>query len=167
MEDFTRAAAHYKAKHKTWAVIIIDNPNEIPENDPSLLIMLQKEAKMAADNGPHKIAPATSDGRAPEMMKRESQYAAACRRFLIIRADKSAWSRGSDTCRTGDLTASEATNYLEKRRISQQHADKIIHSCGTRILTLKSVCDKIKSGVEIDSSFPILVFAGLSLTIQN
>ena len=100
MEDFTRAAARYKAKHKTWAVIIIDNPNEIPENDPSLLIMLQKEAKMAADNGPHKIAPATSDGRAPEMMKRESQYAAACRRFLIIRADKSAWSRGSDTCRT-------------------------------------------------------------------
>ena len=48
--------------------------------------------------------------------------------------------------------------------MSQQHADKLIHSCGTRILTLKTVCNDINSGVEIGGSFPILVFAGLGLT---
>ena len=162
MKDFKRAAARYKAKHKAYAVLIIDNTNVIAENDPGLLGMLQMEAKMAADIGLYKTIFVTSDGKAPEMMKSELQQAAAYRDVLIIRADRSAWSRGSDRCRIGDLTASEATKYIEKRGISQ-HADKLTHSCGTRILTLKDACDQILRGVEIDGSFPILVFAGLGL----
>jgi hypothetical protein len=164
MEDFTRAAARYKAKHKTCAVIIIDNTNEIAENDASLLRMLQLDAKMAADNGLYKIIFVTSVGRAPEMMKRELKQAAAYRGVLIICADQSAWSRGKDRCRIGDLTASEATKYLEKQGMSQQHANKVIHSCGTRILTLKDFCSEIKGVDEIDGSFSTLVFAGLGLT---
>ena len=64
MEDFTRAAARYKAKHKTCAVIMIDNTNEIAENDQELLRMLQLDAKMAADNGLYKTIFVTIDGRA-------------------------------------------------------------------------------------------------------
>ena len=158
MEDFRRATARYMMKHKVYAVIIIDNTNVIAEKDPELLYMLQLEAKMAADIGLYKTIFVTSDGKAPEMMKSELQQAAASRDVLIIRADRSAWSRGSDRCRIGDLTASEATKYIEKRGISQ-HADKLTHSCGTRILTLKDACDQILRGVEIDGSFPILVFA--------
>jgi len=164
MKDFRRAAARYKAKHKTCAVIIIDNANEIAENDPGLMGMLQLEAKMAADSDLYKTIFVTSGGEAPEMMKSELQQVAAYRDVLIIRADQSAWSRGSDDCRIGDLTASEATKYLEKRGLSQ-HADKLIHSCGTRILTLTRASDRIiQTKVGIDGSFPILVFAGLDLT---
>jgi len=50
--------------------------------------------------------------------------------------------------RIGDLTASEATKYLEKRGILH-HSDKLIHSYGTCILTMNSSCDTIRSGVEI------------------
>jgi hypothetical protein len=39
MEDFTRAAARYKAKHKTCA-LIIGNTDHIAENDPGLSKML-------------------------------------------------------------------------------------------------------------------------------
>jgi len=83
MKDFKRAAARYKAKHKTCAVLIIDNTNEIAENDQSLLMMLQKEAKVAADNYLYKTIFVMSDGRAPEMMKRELQQAATYRGVLI------------------------------------------------------------------------------------
>ena len=79
-----RAAARYKAKHKTCAVIIIDNTNVIAQKDPELLYMLQLEAKIAADNCLYKTIFVTSDGRAPEMMKSELQQAVAHRDVLII-----------------------------------------------------------------------------------
>ena len=84
MKDFKRAAARYKAKHKTCAVIIIDNTNEIAENDPELLNMLQLEAKMAADSGLYKTIFVTSDRSVPEMMKGELHQAPAHRDVLII-----------------------------------------------------------------------------------
>jgi len=63
----------------------------------------------------------TSDGRAPEMMKRELQQAVAYRDILIIRAEQA-------IC----LTTTEATKYLEKQGMLQ-HADTPIRRCGTRI----------------------------------
>ena len=97
-------------------------------------------------------------------MKSELQQAAAYCDVLIIRADHSSWSRGSDDCRMGDLTVSETTKYLEKRGISQ-HTDKLIHSCGTRILTLKFACDQIiLKEVGVDGSFQSWYLRGLGLT---
>jgi len=121
-EDFARTAARYRAKRKTCAVIIIDSTDEIAEDDPRLLRMLQREAKMAADNSLYKTIFVTSGGGAFERMKSGLRQASAYRSVLITRADRSGWSGGRDTCRIGDLTASEAMKHLEKRRISQQHA---------------------------------------------
>ena len=160
MEDFKRAAARYRDHHSAYAVLIIDNTDEIAENDPELLNMLQLEAKMAADSGLYKTIFVTSDGKAPEMMKGELQQAAAYRDVLIICADQSAWSRGRDECRIGDLTDSEAMQYLKKRGILYD-GELLIQSCGTRILTLKYASDAIiQKKIGIDGSFPILVSAG-------
>jgi len=84
-----------KAKHKTWAVVIIDNTDEIAEKDLDLLKMLQLDAKRAADEGLYKPIFVTSDGGALEMMKSEFQQTSAYRGILMIRADRSAWSRAS------------------------------------------------------------------------
>jgi len=143
MEDFRRAAARFKAKHKTWAVNIIDDMNVIAEKDPRLLRILQEDAEWAADNDAYETIFVTSDVGVLEMMNGELQQASAYCGILIIRADSDR-SRGSNNCRIGDLTTSEARKYLDKQRISQQHADKIINSCGTRISTFMSVCNSIK-----------------------
>ena len=67
MSDFELAAARYKGKHGYCAVLIIDNTNTIAQSHPALLRMLQRMAKMAADEHLYRV----TDGVSLAAMKRE------------------------------------------------------------------------------------------------
>ena len=72
LADFELAAARYKARHGSCAVLIIDNTNAIAQYDLELLRTLQEKAKVAVDNRLYKVVFVTSDGISPEAMKGES-----------------------------------------------------------------------------------------------
>ena len=72
MTDFELAAARYKAKHGSYAVLIIDGADAIAQFNLELLHMLQEMAKDAVDNHLYKVVFVASHGMAPAAMKSES-----------------------------------------------------------------------------------------------
>ena len=72
MADFEQAAARYKARYDSYAVLIIDDANTIAQYNLELLRMLQEMAKNAVDNHLYKVVFVTPDGMAPVAMKSES-----------------------------------------------------------------------------------------------
>jgi len=66
-----RAAARYKARHGSCAVLIIDNTNTIAKWDLQLLYTLQEVAKLAADLRLYKVISVNSDGVAPAAVSRD------------------------------------------------------------------------------------------------
>ncbi|KAF8537844.1 hypothetical protein BDD12DRAFT_911207 [Trichophaea hybrida] len=133
-KDFGHAATKFKAQHSRNAVLVFDNINVIAEADKELLAVLQGYAKIAADLGLFKVVFVCSDGVAPFQMR-----------------SNSAWSRADSECRIGDLTSSEALDYLiKKRHIDPGDAQMMVQTCGCRILTLKHVCDALQRGFTLD-----------------
>jgi len=72
LRDFELAAARYKARHGSCAVLIIDNTNAVAKWNLELLYTLQEMAKLAVDNRLYKVVFVTSDGVAPDAMNSES-----------------------------------------------------------------------------------------------
>ena len=63
-------------------------------------------------------------------------------------------------CRIGDLTDSEAREFLiVKRQLSKDTAVKLVEFCGPRILHLRKQCDLLMNGADVDGSFTCLVAA--------
>jgi len=71
LADFELAAARYKARHGSCAVLIIDNTDAIARCNPKLLRTLQEMAKTAVDNHLYNVVFVTPDGMAPAAMKSE------------------------------------------------------------------------------------------------
>jgi len=72
LADFELAAARYKARRGSYAVLIIDNTNTIAQYNLELLRTLQEMAKDAVDKLRYKVVFVTSDGMALTAMESES-----------------------------------------------------------------------------------------------
>lgn len=65
---------------------------------------------------------------------------------------------GAGECRIGDLTDSEAREYLTaKNQFSEDTAAKLVDFCGPRILHLRNNCNLLKAGMDIDGLFTCLI----------
>lgn len=92
-------ATAFRQAHGRPATLVLDGVDVIAKEDPAFLDMLQSFAKNAADAGVLCVVFVSSDGAAPARMESRSE-----------------WSRAADPVEVGDISDSEAVNFLVRTK---------------------------------------------------
>jgi hypothetical protein len=127
LKEFELLAQKFHSQTNRPAVLVFDNIDIVAARHPRLLETLQGYAKKACDHNLYKVVFVCSDGVAPPQMKSESIGPSSVVDIIAdTAAGNSSWSRGPSIERfIGDLTESQAKEYLLEIGFARWEADKV------------------------------------------
>jgi AAA domain len=122
------AGNDFAKQHQRPMVLVLDAVDAIAKENEKFLLELQGFAKVCADKRILKVIFVASEGRALELMERQS-----------------AWSRASRPLEVGDLLDDEAIAFLvEKKGIDKARAEEAVAKlCGGRFADLLKYADDV------------------------
>jgi len=115
-------------------ILVIDNINVLAQKDPQMLAYLQSFAKRHADQRDLTVVFVSSEGLAPRQM-----------------SESSAWSRARLPLVIGDISDSQAQDYLERMGVPKDFAQKAVKELtGGRFGLLGEVSSSFTQGVSYE-----------------
>ena len=129
------------------------------QNNPEILDILQDDAKDNSDDAVF----VSSEGSVLRRMECKYDIIFFCApensiiyKLLFLFLARSSWSHAHHPIEICDLTKKESLEYLKKRKINEEQAEKIYKLVSRRMVDLNSIVDELSEGTSFDGKIDFI-----------